>query len=85
MTRYTKEMHEEYRRQQDEKAAREETARRERAEKESAKRAWIADGGDEASFEKEWPGLRAEGRRRRVLDADQRAREEMRSSNVSRV
>jgi hypothetical protein len=69
---YTKEMHEAYRKEQDEKAAKEEEARREQTEKESARRAWLADGGSEAAFEREWPTLRDEGRRRRVVDADLR-------------
>lgn len=82
---YTKEMHEAYRKEQDEKAAKEEEARNERMEKESARRAWMADGGREADFEKEWPKLRDEGRRRRVVDADRRAREGQQASGVSRI
>jgi hypothetical protein len=73
--KYTQEMHEEYRRKVDEQAAKEEEANRERMEKENARRAWLADGGREADFEKEWPKLRDEGRRQRVMDADRRARE----------
>jgi hypothetical protein len=61
--KYTKEMHEPYRKEQDEKAAKEEQERRERTEKESARQAWLAEGG------------RDEGRRR-VVDAARRAREE---------
>ena len=85
MKRYTLEDHEAYRRQQDKKAAKEEEARRERTEKESGRRAWLADGGSEADFEREWPKLRDEGRRRRVVDADSRARQEMRASGVSKI
>ena len=85
MPKYTAEMHEEYRRQQDEKAAKEEQERRERTEKESARRAWLAEGGRVEDFEREWPQLRDEGRRRRVVDADRRAREEMRLRGVSRM
>jgi hypothetical protein len=85
MPRYTKEMYKAYRREQDEKAAKVEEARNERTEKESARRAWLADGGREADFEKEWPKLRDEGRRRRVIDADRRARETMQASGVSRI
>ena len=81
--RYTQEMHEAYRKEQDEKAKRELEARNERTEKEAARRAWVADGGSEADFEREWPKLRDEGRRRRVVDADRRAREAQRS--VSRI
>jgi hypothetical protein len=83
--RYTLEQFEAYRKEQDEKAAKEEQERRERMEKESARRAWLADGGRAEDFEKEWPKLRDEGRRRRVVDADRRAREAMRQSNVSRI
>jgi hypothetical protein len=85
MKRYTLEDHEAYRRQEDEKAAKEEEARNERMEKESARRGWLADGGGEADFQREWPKLRDEGRRRRVVDADRRARETMQASGVSRI
>ena len=85
MPKYTAEMHEEYRRQQDEKAAKEEQARRQRTEKESARRAWLAEGGRVEDFEREWPQLRDEGRRRRIVDADKRAREEMQLRGVSRI
>jgi hypothetical protein len=82
---YTKEDFLEYRRKVDEKAKKEEEAKRERTEKESARRAWLADGGSEADFEKEWPSLRNQARRKRVIDADKRVREEMRASSVSRI
>jgi hypothetical protein len=85
MERYTLEVFEAYRQEQDEKAAKEAEERRERTEKESARRAWLADGGRETDFEKEWPKLRDEGRRRRVVDADRRARETMQASGVSRI
>jgi hypothetical protein len=85
MQRYTLEDHEAYRKEQDEKAAKEEEARREKTEKESARRAWMADGGKVADFEREWPKLRDEGRRRRVVDAARRAREEQQASGVSRI
>jgi hypothetical protein len=83
--KYTQEMYEEYRKEQDEKAAKEEQERNERTEKESARQAWVADGGRAVDFEREWPKLRDEGRRRRVVDADKRARETMRQSGVSRI
>jgi hypothetical protein len=85
MERYTREDFERYREEQDEKAAKEAEERQERTEKESARRAWLADGGREADFEKEWPQLRDEGRRRRVMDADARAREAMRNGTTSRI
>jgi hypothetical protein len=62
------------------RVAQEEQARRERTEKASARRAWLADGGSEADFEKSWPKLRDEARSRRVMDADQRARARQRES-----
>jgi hypothetical protein len=83
--KYTQEMYEEYRKEQDAKAESERQERAERTEKESAKREWILDGGREADFEREWPRLRDEGRRRRVIDADKWAREVMRASGVSGI
>ncbi len=83
--KYTKEMHEAYRKEQDEKKAKEEQARRERTEKDSARRAWISDGGAEADFERQWPTLRDEGRRKRTIDADRRARDEALGNRVSRI
>jgi hypothetical protein len=83
--KYTREDHEECRRQVDERAKKEEEANRERTEKESARRVWLADGGRETDFEKEWPSLRNQARRQRVLDADQKARKTMQASGVSRI
>jgi hypothetical protein len=74
MRQYTQADHEEYRRKVDEQAKKEEEANRERTAKESARRAWLADGGSGGDFEKAWPELRDEGRRRRVMDADKHAR-----------
>jgi hypothetical protein len=85
MKRYTLEDHEAYRKEQDEKAAKEAEEQRERMEKETARRAWLADGGSDKDFQREWPKLRDEGRRRRVVDADRRAREEMRAHRPSRI
>jgi len=82
---YTKEMHEAYRKEQDEKAAKEAQERGQRMERANARRAWLADGGSEAEFEKAWPSLRDEGRRRRVMDADCRARETMQARGVSHI
>jgi hypothetical protein len=82
---YTKEMHEAYRKEQDEKAAKEAQERGQRMERANARRAWLADGGSEADFEKAWPSLRDEGRRWRMMDADRRAREAMRNGTTSRI
>jgi hypothetical protein len=78
-------MHEEYRKEQDEKAANEERERRERLEKADAKLAWLAEGGAEADFEREWPKIRHEGRRRRIFDATRDARNRQRASGISRI
>jgi hypothetical protein len=83
--KYTLEEFEAYRKDQDEKAAKAEQERRERTEKMGAFRAWVADGGRAEDFEREWPKLRDEGRRQRVVDADKRARDAMWESNVSRI
>jgi hypothetical protein len=82
---YTQEDHEEYRRKVDEQAKKEEEARREKMERETARRAWLADGGKEGDFEKAWPKLHDEGRRRRVMDADKHAREMQRVHGPSRI
>jgi hypothetical protein len=83
--KYTQEMYEEYRRREDEKAARREQEQREAMEKETARQAWLRDGGSEYDFQLAWPTLRDEGRRRRIVDADRQARESMRESNVSKI
>jgi uncharacterized Zn finger protein (UPF0148 family) len=83
--KYTAEMHEASRKEQDEKAAKEERERRERTERETARRVWLADGGKEGDFEKAWPKLRDEGRRQRVMDADRKAREMQRAHGPSRI
>jgi Fe-S oxidoreductase len=83
--RYTLEDHEAYRKEQDEKAAKEAEERREKMERESARRVWLADGGSAGDFEREWPKLRGEGRRRRVIDADHKAREMQRAHGPSRI
>ena len=85
MGKYTKAMYEQFRKEQDDKAAKAEQERREHVEKESARQAWIRDGGAEADFQREWSRLRDEGRRQRVLAADKHAREQMRSSAVSAI
>ena len=83
--KYTREQYEADLAARQEREAREAQEARERTEKTSAKKAWLADGGREADFEKEWPKLRDEGRRRRVMDSDRRARETQRSSGVSAI
>jgi hypothetical protein len=85
MERYTLEDHEAYRKEQDEKAAREKRKRREQIEKKGALAAWVREGGDPEEFETEWIWMRDEARRRRVMDLDSSAREEMRSGPTSRI
>jgi len=85
MGQYTKEMHEAYRKEQDEKAAKEAQEREQRMEKANARRAWLADGGSEADFEKAWPSLRDKARLERVMSADRRAREAQRNGTTSRI
>ena len=83
--KYTTEMHEAYRKEQDERAAKAEEGRRERAERAAALQAWKAEGGSENDFRREWPKLRDEGRRQRVLDADKHAREMQRAHGPSQI
>ena len=49
------------------KAEAEAKARAERTERNAALAAWRAAGGDDASFDREWPQLRDEARRQKVL------------------
>jgi hypothetical protein len=83
--KYTLEEFERHRQAREEREAREEEARKERTEREAARRAWVADGGREADFERSWPELRDEQRRRRTLDADSRARASHRLQSHSRT
>ncbi len=78
---YNLEQHEEYRAKVDAEEAAKEQARVEKAEKETARRAWVNDGGSESAFEKQWPRLRDEARADRVKSADQRAREAQRETS----
>jgi hypothetical protein len=83
--RYTKEMHEAHVKAEEKKRAEEEQARAERFAREAARRAWIADGGDEASFERQWDTIRDERRKRRVVDADAKAREDQQRALRSQI
>lgn len=73
--KYTLEEHQAHVEAEEKRKAADAQARREWLEKEAARRAWVADGGREADFEAAWPRLRDEDRSRRVIGADQRARE----------
>jgi hypothetical protein len=68
------------RRFQDEKAKGEE-----RLARDSARRSWKARGGTEAAFDRAWPSMWEEMLKRRTVDADRAAREEMARSGVSRI
>ncbi len=82
---YTLEEFEAYRQAREERETREREERQEKTARDSARRAWIRDGGSERDFERQWPSLRDEARKRRIMDADQRARESQRSAGVSRI
>lgn len=83
--RYTAEMADRFLREKTEREAAAELARREQSEKQSARKAWVEDGGSEGDFERQWTELRDEARRRRVMDADRAAREAQRARGVSRI
>ena len=57
----------------------------ERLARDSARRSWKAGGGTEAAFDQAWPSMREEMLKRRTIDADREARQEMARSNVSRI
>jgi hypothetical protein len=54
-------------------------------EKGAARQAWIQDGGLERDFKREWPRLRDQSRKQRVIAADKSAREAHRMSRHSRI
>lgn len=83
--KYTLEQFEANRQARQEREAREAEERKERVAKEAARRAWLRDGGSERDFERQWPEMRVEARRRRIADADSRARAAQRGSGVSRI
>ncbi len=83
--RYTRAQFEQDLKARQEREAREAQERQERVEKQSARRIWVRDGGSEGDFEREWPKLRDEARRKRVADADSRARARQRATGVSRI
>jgi hypothetical protein len=68
------------RRSEEEKAELEE-----RLAKDSARRSWKASGGTEAAFEEAWPSMWEEMLKRRTIDSDMQARQEMYQSGVSRI
>jgi hypothetical protein len=68
------------RRSQEEKAEGEE-----RQARNSAWLRWKASGGTEKEFDREWQGMRTELLKRRIGEAEERARREMYQSRVSRI
>ena len=74
------ERHAKLRRSEDKKAEGEE-----RLAKNSARRSWKVSGGTEAAFEEAWPSMWEEMLKRRTVDADRWARQEMARSSVSRI
>lgn len=85
MGKYTAEMHQAHVEAEEKRKAEEERARKERVAMAAAKREYLAAGGTEAEFEDAWPEIRKEQHRKRALSADERARENMRASDVSRI
>jgi hypothetical protein len=83
--RYTLEDHEEYRRKVEAKEQGERERQTATAEKAAAKRSWLVSGGSESDFENEWPRLKDEARRQKVIHADREARDAMRSTRVSSI
>jgi hypothetical protein len=83
--KYTLEQFEADKQARQEKEAKEEHERRERREKENTRRRYLAEGGTEVEFERAWPEMREEARRRRVMDGERKAREGQRASGVSRL
>jgi len=75
--RYTAEDHAAYRRRVEDEQRRAEAERRE-ATKEAARKAWIADGGSFASFDRAWDTLEAERRKERLREAADAARQSQR-------
>jgi len=86
MRRYNREDYEGYTKSIVREGRQEVEEHQERTQSQSLRRAWLADGGSGADFEKAWFALRDEGRRQqRVVDADRRTREEMRAYGPSRI
>ena len=83
--KYTLEQFEADKQAREERQVKEAEARREKAEKGSARAAWLRDGGNARDFERQWPTLRDEARKKRVMDADSRARANQRAQGVSRI
>lgn len=57
----------------------------ERLARNSARRSWKASGGTEAAFDQAWPSMWEEMLKRRTIDADRLARQEMYQSGTSRI
>ena len=76
--KYTLEEHQQYVEEQQRKTKEAEQARREQTEKATAKRDWIAAGGNEGDFEREWPEIRSAQLVGEVLGRQGEAREESR-------
>jgi hypothetical protein len=57
----------------------------ERLARDSARRSWKASGGTEVAFDQAWPSMWEEMLKRRTIDADRLARQEMHQSGTSRI
>jgi hypothetical protein len=81
----------EERKRKEERDAKLRRSQEERAEVEewlarnSARRSWKASGGTEAAFDQAWPSMWEEMLKRRTIDADRLARQEMHQSGTSRI
>jgi hypothetical protein len=81
----------EERKRKEERDAKLRRSQEERAEVEewlarnSARRSWKASGGTEAAFDQAWPSMWEEMLKRRTIDADRLARQEMYQSGTSRI
>ena len=63
----------------------EKTKGEERLAKDSARRSWTASGGTDVAFNQAWPEMWEEMLKRRTIDADRLARQEMYQSGTSRI
>jgi hypothetical protein len=57
----------------------------ERLARDSARRSWKASGGTEAAFDQAWPSMWEEMLKRRTIDGDRLARQEMYQSGTRRI
>jgi hypothetical protein len=83
--RYTLEQFEADKQAREERETREREERQEKTAKDTARRAWLRDGGSERDFERAWPEMRDQARKQRIMDADSRARASQRAQGISKI